>query len=524
MRHLVLFLLPVLASIALLAPAQEVRPVTRPDPPVEKQPDPAIARLRESVQPEFLEWSPDYVVERCAEFLATINEKDRYRIRLFSLADVPRQYLPAAIAGLYFGTNKVARVPFTQVPRPVPNTDNRIFWVDLCWFNWSYEAWEAASEEDPYFREPIVSSHNEGLKYLKEQTRANPVIRGDWFLWYTFDNTEFLKVGETFNEKAFYYRFLYANVEFERTVAENGKTVKKKVRGVGPANAHEFQQAWLVEFSHLKDFPTDMGFMVDKRRSGVSYENRIGWRVRGKNGNYWRTFDVLRSVGDQDFVETPFPKLFDAGEHIFQDVRGNQVYHLTNGADKSTDIGDPRIVRDHTSGARVLMTAGSCIHCHDTGIIPFKNEHLVLQDIGDQLMAYDKARADRFKQFYLQDRRMKLAVEEDQRNFTEFIKDCNGLTPQENATQFSRIRGWYMQDVTLKQAARELGAGIEEFSDAIGYQATKGRLGRLVLDGRAIPRYTWERGGFQEAGLLLIEWRKMTKMEQDKLKEGRRNY
>jgi hypothetical protein len=551
-RHLWVFLVPLSALIALALAAADGPYTPAPAAAKEAAPDPALLRLRAKLNPEFPRWSAAYVMERCAEHLATVNAYDRKYVRYFDLSDLTRALLVKGTAALFFGANSAARCAVTQVPRAVPNSDNRVFWVDLRWYNWTPEVWEVISEQDPYFREPLVPSDSPGLNYLRQETHANAVVRADWLLYYTYDNSEFLKLGETFDEKAFYYLLVYACVEFHREVTEakeveeeytadevkkvqytdgyrtwyqdvtqpitkkrKRKVVKKTwrlVRGVGPKNAREFQEAWKVDFNVLKDFPIDMGTMIARGKSGVSYENRVLWRLRTAVGIYWRTFDVLRSVGDQDFVETPFPKKFDAGEHIVRDDRGAQFYHLSNGLDDSVDFGDPRVVKDNVSGARVLTTAGSCVHCHDLGILGFANEHRRLADIGAELRAYDHNRADRFAQFYLQTRKMAAAVKDDQRDYAQFVLDCNGLTPAENATGFGEFRAWYKKDVDLAQAAREHGADPKELSDAIGYQGTKGRLGALVLDGTPVPRLSWERGDYAESGLLLREWRKQRKM------------
>lgn len=545
----------VLLALALLAPAASAQPAPT-------KPDPAMARLRAKLNPEFAPWSVAHVYERCAEHLATINQKDRCRIRYFDMSDVPRFLLPTGTSALLFGGPSAARATITRVPRAVPATDNRIFWIDLGWFGWTAEVWENISAEDPYFREPLIPSDSKALKFLKDETRGNPVVRGGWFLWYTYDNTEFLKAGEVFNEKSFYYQLIYASFGFEREVKEkvavkkkvttyrdeeyrepygNGyiirtrrvpvetetedektETVKKKVFGIGPANAKEFRNAWHIDLNVVKDVPIDRGALVDEGFSGVSYSNRVLWRVRTATGVYWRTFDVFRTAGDQDFVEKPFPGKFDAGEHIFQDERGAQFYLLTNGQDVSTDIGDPRVVKDHVSGARVLMTAGSCIHCHDSGILPFRNEHYYIQKSGAALMAITPDRAERFDQFFLQERKMKKLVAQDQENYRDFIRDCNGLSSEENATQFGRFRQWYMKPVTLDQAAREHGVDSETLSRALAegigdlnypQGSTKGRLGRLALEGTPIPRSVWERGAFQESGLLLLLWQRNARMK-----------
>lgn len=511
-------------------------------------PTDAVARLRSQVNPEYVAWPAEQVFDRCAEHLATIKKEDRCRIRYFDLSGVPRQILPAMASSLMLGTNSAARSPVVYVPQAVPGTDNRIFWIDICWYNWTPEAWESLSLEEPYLREPIIPSNSRSLAFLKAETLANPVMRADWFLWYTFDNGEFINVKKAtlFNPEAFYYKLLYANVEFDREVEEKVtqttterrtvqeqrgayiyqvvkdvpvqkevvQKVKKKVKGVGPDTAAEFEKAWLVDFDHLKEYPIDQGTTVDEGFSGVAYHNRVLWRVRTKIGVYWRTFDVFRTAGDQDFVENVFPKEFDAGEHIFQDERGAQFYHLTDGKGKSVDFANPFVVKGDPAGPHntVLVTARSCIHCHDTGILKGKDVHLENMLAGVLLKGATVDRDERSRQFYLRHKKFDKLMGGDQANYADFVRDCNGLTPSENIQNFQRARSWYGAGVKLAQAARELGCEPKELQDALGYQTAKARLGRLAMEDYAIPRSVWERGGYAEAGLLLLEWRRKRTM------------
>lgn len=447
----------------------------------EVPPDPALVQLRLQLNPESPPWTPGYVVERCAEHLATINESDRCRIRYLDMSDLPRQLLPAGISALTFGCNSASRAPVVSVPRAVPNTDNRVFWIDLDWYQWTATCWEKISLEDPYFREPLVPSNSTGLTYMR-QYGGNAIIRGSWFLYYTFDTTQFLGKNEQRADSAFYYQLVYG--------------------GPGPKTAAEFENAWKVDFTVLKDFPFDQGAVVDENKSGVSYQNRVLWRVRTVLGTYWRTYDVFRSVGDQDFVENPFPREFDAGEHIMIDAKGAQFYLLTDGKGNRVEQADPRLVHDDVSGNKVLLTASSCIHCHDVGILPTSNAIARNIDRGANIYGYGKERAARIRQFYLGD--LPRRIQDDQIAYADFIANCNGLTPQENTASFSRVRRWYAAPVNQAQAAREIGVTPDVLADALA-TGTKGRLGMMALEGTPIPRATWERGGYQEAYLLLLE-------------------
>ena len=98
----------------------------------------------------------------------------------------------------------------------------------------------------------------------------------------------------------------------------------------------------------------------------------------------------------------------------------------------------------------------------------------------------------------------------DQGEYSEFIRACNGLTPQENSDQFSRARLWYGEPLDLMQAAREIGCPPDRLAAALA-AGTKGRLLRMLMDNTPIPRATWERGSYQEAFLLLLEYQKRTK-------------
>lgn len=468
------------------------------------QPDPLFLRLRQKLNPESDPWSADMVYKLAAEHLSRINEVDRCRIRYFDMSSTPKEVLDACIAALLFGTNSTALVPDVHKPRPVENSDNRIFWIDLAWYNWTPEAWDKIANEDPYFRVPIVDGQSPAYKYLLKYTQTNAIIRADWWLYYTFDTTQFLAKGEVKAKEAFYYTLVFSGTTFERKVKVNGKDVVKKVSGVAPETAAEFRFAFGVDTEILRRFAVDIGAVIDEGYSGVSYGNRVLWRIAAPTGVYWRTFDVFRSAGDQDFIEHPFPNEFDAGEHIFQDARGAQFYLLTDGKDQRVEFGDPRLVHDHASGSGpdIVITGKSCIACHDTGILTYRNEIPKIIASGVQRKDYEYDRAARYRQFFLQTKQAEELVRRDQENYTRFVFRCNGLTPTENIRQFLQIRTWYAKHVTLSQAAFELGTTEATLRVALSI-GVRSRLGRLALTGQPIPRVTWERGAYQEAALLL---------------------
>lgn len=457
-------------------------------------PEPVLKLLRAKFDPELESWSRAYVVERCAEHLATINEADRSRIRYFTLHDVPKQALAAMTGSLMYMAPSASRATILRVPQPVPNTDNRIFWLDLTWYYWTAEAWSHMASADPYFREPLVTTP--GLKYLQQYGPGDQVLRGDWWLYYVADTTLFLGKGETRADDAFLYHLVYGKDRIPKTAAE-------------------FEKFWRVDNTLLQEHPTDMGAIIDEGDSAVSWSNRLLWRRREARGVYWRTFDVFRTAGDQDFMEHPYPREVDGGEHIFQTELGVQHYLLSDGKGNRVEFGDPRLVRDHVSGGPgIVITMKSCMHCHVEGIITFKNSLQRLHDTGVRLSQPDLRRKERYHQFFLQPALMAKAVKQDQENYIYFIRQVNGLTCQQNATQFGFARNWYAGPLDLAQMAREHGVAVPELRDALGYQSTNSRLSDIALNQTTMPRVTWERGGYQESGLLLLAWRAKRKIDE----------
>lgn len=521
---------------------------------------------------ELESWSPAFVIDKIAGHLAGYQkdlvarkemhpdaaQKEASYLRYFDVSDAPRRYLPAVTAGLFYWNNSMSPAASVARPQPVPGADNRLFFIDLRWYCWTTEAWEKVSLEDPYFREPLVPSGLPSLTYMKSVI-GNGVVRASWLLFYAADTSQFLKVGETKADNAFYYTLTYASSIFEREVEEETqlgyyveiatnrrvtddkewaraakdpryrfdvtRTEKRKVQkttvGVVPQNTAEFQRFWGIDTA-IKDavrFTVHRGAVVDEGRSGVSYQGRIIAYYQATRGKYWRTFDVFRTAGDQDFFErTPVPeqdlKDFDGGEHIFQDMKGGLHFLLTAGSknkEPRVEFADPRLVRDQQSGGKVMLVTGkSCVACHDKGIIPPENEVTKFADLGGKLKGATPFEQDRLKAFYFSN--LQRLVKQGQEAYADFIKDCNGLTPEENSTQFQQARTWYAQAVTLEQAAREVGAvDVRELQDACQNTA-KGRIGAMILNGKPIPRQTWELGGYAETFLLLIEYRKAAKI------------
>jgi hypothetical protein len=480
-----------------------------------------VTNLKKELNPEYENWSPQEVVTRCAEHIAMVNVLDRCRIRYFDISDTPRKLHPQVLSSLFFMVNATTVVPVIATPQPVPNSDNRIFWIDVGWYGMDPQVWENIAKDDPFFKEPIVPTQDPARLFLLNATQSNsPVIRARWFLYYTSDNSQFLVAGQNKADDAYYYQLVYGIKPAVNEGPNKSSTAKpQKFVSKAPNTAKEFEEFFKVDFKVLKDFPIDVGGMINNGKSGPSFNARVTWRVRSPVGVYWRTFDVLRTEGEGDFVQSPFPNKFDAGEHIFQDARGNQFYLLSNGAGQRIEVGDPLVVRASPIGHPAVITPMGCFACHNVGILSFQNDHEILRNNGIKLFGKDFERAGRFQQFFL-DPRLDMKIEEDQKWFRQFISDCNGLNAEVSARQLEEVRLHYAMNVSAEQAAREVGCTEQELLDALGLglgtlenptSTASGRLGDLAVTKTAVPRHTWDVELYQQAALLVQKRRELIK-------------
>jgi len=494
------------------------------------------------------------LTEKAAQHLSTIPELFRSRIRYFSAQDVPDALQPALRSSLFFACNSLHTRPHIALPRLVPGSRQQLYWFDLTWYGWSPEVWEFIAGKEPYFIEPIVPSWGEGYNFLKAYTHSQrPIVRASWFIHYALDTTLNLDAKSNQDDNAFYYLLVFGKKKIQvpvrkkvtkqvqvpvteyqlvrygnyyqqqpvtryvtQTQEETVTEYQTKIVSAAPKTAREFEDFFRLDFTALKDFPIDIGAAIDEAKSGVSYRNRVLWRIRGSLGTYWRTFDVLRSVRQQDLLQNPFPEKFDAGEHIFQDDKGAQFYMLSDGDGKRVEFADPRLVSGAGIGHPAVLNAIGCIICHDQGILRFKNEHVRLNQLGIRFFSASYPQAERFRQFFVTNR-IEHWIGRDQDEYAQFVRACNGLTPAENAKQLASLKRFYEQSLDLPQAAREVGCSPLELREALGLGighpaapagTVNARLAQLALESGSVPRYSWEQELYREAALLVLERRK----------------
>lgn len=382
--------------------------------------------------------------------------------------DLSREQIEA-IQALWFPHLSRERVLQYQVPQRVKDG---LYRIDLRGLRWGLDAWYKVSKEYPYRYPP----HENVLH-----------VRGDWLVRVTSDASE----------SQLYYDLLY---------------------GVGkaPKNRNEFFQFWKSEVE--KD---PQAYVIQEGKSGVSHSERLMIVYRDGSSE---TFDSADAVDDQSPLETIGGKLrFDAQELIAPiykvDIRTGersyaQAYLLTDGQQNRVDEADTDVVVDSTSKTGIVVTPGSCVRCHTTGLL--KPPHNLVRELfrdGNELYFKDKKLSVDVEAEYLGllDKRIKRADED----FSALVAGYTDLSMAECIAEYSAMLKWYDSGVGLEQAAKELHCEPRDLQNAVAYyfeaygpQSRAANLAILAQGVREIPRKAWETYVYPQAAKALEAWRK----------------
>ncbi len=415
-------------------------------------------------------------------------------VRYFTLYDVAPARRQEVRDALFFWVNSLsARKAKIRRPELVPDTDGLLYRVYLSYYDWSAESWEEVAKTDSTFQLPWVDRRDYAYMHYYA---GNALLRASWFIDASSDT----------NRNQAYYRLLYSNVQ----VTRNGKKVS--LAGQPPANDKEFQEAWFVDLKAAKDFEIDKGAIIPDGTSLVALHNRHLWRVPTLFGSVWQTFDVAEKIDPKeaalrDFVEVRFPQQWDASEYIASMPNGLQAYMLSDGKGKRVEFADPQVATEKDSALSrhsvTVRTSQSCVVCHSTGMLHFREFLPELLDGGVDLKVKDKAAQEREQAYFLSN--IAQSVDEDSYRYAKAIAACNGLNSKDSTRIFANTINWYRDPVDLDQAARDCGTTVATLKAALSFSG-KGRLGAMATQGRPIPRWMWDATHFSEAMLLLAQW------------------
>jgi hypothetical protein len=406
-----------------------------------------------------------------------ISTTDAPYFKVFTTYAIPDIPLPDAAVGpqqtlraiaprvLSFALNSLASPDAEAVivlPRTISPT---LYAIDIRDFGWDYDRWIAACKIDPYGQvalSPLMATDQNIKQY------GSVMVRADWFIVHALDPAKQLDAGLK-GEDVMYYLLIYGKTGIPKTITE-------------------FQDKWAVDKSKAEKLKVDFGTVIEKGKSAVSLGTRRLIGMRTIIGEYWET----RDDANQDFVENFFSNDFEAGEAITNNARGLQVYLLFNKAGNRVDIGDTKLVVDRNDKRDVRVRTGiSCMTCHPLGINPASNELADMITEGVKLRAQYNDVARRIEAFMLAGK-FDATTKSANDRFARAVQAAAGVSPTSNAIALRALVDAYNNDVTLTQAAAEVGLTNDPFKNKIVATAS-GRLASLARYGKPVPRLFWER-------------------------------
>lgn len=460
---------------------------------------------------------PNKVAFQAIQFLRSVPPGDRSYVRFLSYYHLEEQpeSLKKHVQVMRFWINNLHRESDVEFPKEVPGSAS-LFWIDLRDYGWNSDAWSSATQNEPYFNEISVNPgyaltlrEASGVKQDQKKFRVDSIIRGDWFIRETCEQ----------DRSQAYFDLLFAAERFaggKKVTVEwkggewNGQYLKPgtyyyetSAKKNFPANEQDFEKIFGVDLirGFIKQTKLNLqhGAVVEGGEMGVSIvsrQNRLIERTAGPIGWYYKTYDVKETTGRRDFAETLQKDFeFDAGEILARLPGGGQAGLLVDSKGTVLTVADNRFANDSSDyryDTRV-RNYGSCVVCHESGIIRPQNLIEQMLKAGIDIRFKDKKEARDARSFFLN---WDIKLTHEQEDYSTFLKRTSGFLPGQNSTAFKEVRELYDSPVDLAKAAREAGISPNGF-ELIAAKSTKARLTNLVR-GIKMPRRTWEVDGYSE--------------------------
>lgn len=387
-----------------------------------------------------------------------------------NVSDFDLNYYRAALAK---SLNSLSWEPKLVTPLAI-DKESTLLAVDLRDIGWDSKDWDAILEQYPYGIRYDRSDDDDLANVATEVVElcGSPVphLRADWF-------------SVTATRPPLYHRLL--------DIPQTDKELQQRL-GVDVAMNIEEGRARRAGFSE----------------SGVSISNRLVERHPSKTGYYWKSYDFKRSNGTGSLFQFPlgpvnphnrFPEFAfvqDGGEDIFSLPNGLQGYLLVDGKGNRIDAGPIEVVRDvkETSGTPVVVNGVSCMHCHQNGMLDFRDS------VRDGMAVFGEARKKTL-QLYPTAEVMQELVNKDREQFMKsltqvlkpWLNDAND--PRKNLGEpIALASSFYGNDVDLQTAAFELGLDDPaKLAAAIEHNPRLRRLGLgPLIHQQKIDRQVWQ--------------------------------
>lgn len=393
--------------------------------------------------------------------LESADERQRPFLRYYSLAnlhnntaDVDDSLLALYRTSLSKLVNHLSWNPEIVVPKAL-GPSNTVLRIDLRDYDWTPAIWQRIVAAYPYgLRSRSAAGSVDQIKALSGV--EIPCLRADWFVAMA-------------SLPPLYHEIL----QLPETVAE----LERRLNVDSAANLAQEKCA-----------------RAGLRVSGVSRSNRVVERHRSAHGAYWKSYDFATNTGPKNIFLNPLNFREDGGEYIFNLPNGLQGYLIANSVGKRLDEAPISIVRDRTNGADnpVVRNGRSCIGCHTSGMNTFNDEvrpNVELQQKPD----FDR---DHALALYVPQPELNRLFDQDRAKFSRAVSATGSPLPRNPSEEPVNLLGVrYEGDVTLAQAAADIGVEPKELQRLIGRSTELERLGFGTLEAKNLPgikRDLWE--------------------------------
>jgi hypothetical protein len=424
---------------------------------------------------------------RCAvlDVASRVPVEERHGMRYASFYSVPEEERGEAAAALNFVLNTVSRSKQIIAIEEVPDTERRLWRIRWDRYELPRDAWESLASEDPYWhqrlqlldqkkreaREVFVDGMwlpPDDVAALRTHTgSAGAILRGDFLI---------ARMSTTLNG-GHYYR-----------LADIAETEQEFFRDLG------------IDAKTIGKLGADAGANLVYSR--VTHQVRRVVRRPGPLGGAWHTYDVERSLAENDPLRNPFDFRYDAGEHIAAAPNGLHRFALYDAKGKRQDSVPDTIAKDTSDphGAGIVVPMLSCVRCHvEDGLRPFTNDQAKLLSGDVDLLAPRPRDAERLADFYGSD--LATPLQRDREDYAAAVaKATGGLSVKDAAAALAKQYSAYTDDlVTTEKAAREVGVTSEELVSCL--RESNDAVLLMLSEGIAVQREQWA-ASFAEAASL----------------------
>ncbi|MEW6211738.1 MAG: hypothetical protein AB1631_25500 [Acidobacteriota bacterium] len=386
--------------------------------------------------------------------LSRAGERSRPFLRYFSLAHLynagaSSEELDAYRAALSKLINSLSWHREITPPAPV-DASKTIYRIDLRDYQWTAQTWNRLLSFYPY---GIRTAEGEVIRLLSGALL--PYVRADWF-------------AANASAPPLYHELLV----LPRTVGE-----LERMLGIDAARN-------LAEEKNVA--------RAGIRTSGVSENNRVLERHPTAYGAYWKSFDFRSSLDDQNIFRDPIRLNPAGGEMIFNLPNGLQAYFLADGRGNRIDKAPVEIVADRNNADDPVITVGrSCMSCHFEGVKSFRDEVRAVVR-GMRVGVFDR---DRALALYPDQDALDRLVEKDRERFLQSVAATGAQATSAQAEPINALSRRYRAELSISQAASEVGLDANEFQSRARRSPRLVALGfgQLLVENGGIKRDVWER-------------------------------